>query len=157
MKTLAEHLRVYAGYHQKRFTKLTHFIGVPLAILPILMLLNWVHLLIPGILVTPLSWPAYLALMIYYLRLDWRLALPLLLVFFVLNLIAIQISGFAPNLLGFLWLLGIFVLAWAIQLIGHWVEGRKPALLDNLFQALIAPLFLVAEVAFWCKLRQDLQ
>ena len=37
---------------------------------------------------------------------------------------------------------------WALQLRGHVYEGRKPALVDNLFQIFVAPIFLAAEVFF---------
>jgi uncharacterized membrane protein YGL010W len=38
------------------------------------------------------------------------------------------------------------VLAWGGQFIGHAIEGRKPALLDNLLLTLAAPFFVVLEV-----------
>jgi uncharacterized membrane protein YGL010W len=36
----------------------------------------------------------------------------------------------------------------ALQLWGHVYEGRKPALVDNLFQVFVAPIFLAAGVFF---------
>lgn len=41
-----------------------------------------------------------------------------------------------------------FVCGWALQLWGHVYEGRKPALVDKLFQVFVAPIFLAAEVFF---------
>ena len=41
-----------------------------------------------------------------------------------------------------------FVGGWALQLIGHVFEGKKPALMDNFFQVFIAPIFLMAELFF---------
>jgi uncharacterized membrane protein YGL010W len=41
-----------------------------------------------------------------------------------------------------------FVGGWILQLVGHAFEGRKPALVDNFFQVLIAPIFLMAELFF---------
>ena len=36
----------------------------------------------------------------------------------------------------------IFVLSWILQFIGHYIEGRKPALLDSISQSLLgAPIF----------------
>jgi uncharacterized membrane protein YGL010W len=54
--------------------------------------------------------------------------------------------------------LGVHVSAWILQFIGHGVfEGRAPALLDSLDQALItAPLFVLMEIAFFFGYRQDL-
>ncbi len=41
----------------------------------------------------------------------------------------------------------LFVGGWALQILGHAAfEGRRPALLDNLFQAFIGPMFITAEL-----------
>ena len=54
---------------------------------------------------------------------------------------------------------GLHVVSWAFQFIGHGVfEGRKPALLDNLFQSLfLAPLFVWLHVLFVFGYRVPLQ
>jgi len=41
-----------------------------------------------------------------------------------------------------------FIGGWAMQLLGHRLEGNRPALLDNLRQILVAPMYLTAELAF---------
>ena len=46
------------------------------------------------------------------------------------------------------WGIGLFVVGWAIQFLGHWYEGHKPAFVDDLVGLLIGPLFLVTETAF---------
>jgi uncharacterized membrane protein YGL010W len=50
-----------------------------------------------------------------------------------------------------------FVGGWAFHLVGHAWEGRRPALADNLFQAFIGPMFLMAEVLMALGLKQDLK
>lgn len=57
------------------------------------------------------------------------------------------------------WSSGIFIVAWIAQFIGHGAyEGRSPALLDNLFQALfLAPLFVFLEYLFMFGYRPELQ
>jgi uncharacterized membrane protein YGL010W len=50
-----------------------------------------------------------------------------------------------------------FGIGWVFQLIGHAIEGKKPALLDNFFQVFVAPIFLMAELFFMLGLRQDLK
>lgn len=44
----------------------------------------------------------------------------------------------------------VHILSWIMQFVGHGVyEGRKPALLDNIFQAFyLAPFFVFLEVLF---------
>lgn len=53
----------------------------------------------------------------------------------------------------------IFVLSWIFQFVGHGVfEGRAPALLDNLVQALVmAPFFVFLEILFKFGYRPELQ
>ncbi|PSS03532.1 hypothetical protein BD289DRAFT_478380 [Coniella lustricola] len=54
---------------------------------------------------------------------------------------------------------GIFAVAWILQFVGHGkFEGRAPALLDNLTQALLlAPLFVWLEFLFAFGYRRKLQ
>lgn len=53
----------------------------------------------------------------------------------------------------------IHVAAWILQFIGHGkFEGRAPALMDNLFQAIfLAPLFVWLELLFMLGYRPELQ
>ncbi|KAJ4377384.1 hypothetical protein N0V83_000209 [Neocucurbitaria cava] len=59
--------------------------------------------------------------------------------------------------------IAVHVISWILQFIGHGkYEGRKPALLDNLVQALfLAPLFVWYEVlfklGFYKELRRDVE
>ncbi|KXJ92455.1 hypothetical protein Micbo1qcDRAFT_162741 [Microdochium bolleyi] len=55
--------------------------------------------------------------------------------------------------------IAVHVVAWIAQFIGHGVfEGRAPALLDNLVQAIfLAPLFVWLEVLFKFGYRRELQ
>ena len=57
------------------------------------------------------------------------------------------------------WAAGIHVIGWIAQFIGHGIfEGRAPALLDNLFQAIfLAPLFVWLELLFSLGYREELK
>lgn len=58
------------------------------------------------------------------------------------------------------WYAGVVhVLSWIMQFVGHGVyEGRKPALLDNIFQAFyLAPFFVFLEVLFTLGWNKDLE
>ncbi len=50
----------------------------------------------------------------------------------------------------------LFVVGWALQFLGHHYEGKRPALIDNLFQGFIGPMFLMAEVMVVNGYRRDL-
>ena len=52
--------------------------------------------------------------------------------------------------------IALFVAGWALQFLGHHYEGRRPALLDNIFQAFVGPMFLVAEALVVMGQRGDL-
>lgn len=56
-------------------------------------------------------------------------------------------------------MIGINVVSWLAQFLGHGAfEGRAPALLDNLVQALVlAPFFVWMEVLFCCGYRPELR
>lgn len=57
------------------------------------------------------------------------------------------------------WALGIFVTSWIAQFVGHGIfEGRAPALMDNLIQAIfLAPFFVWMEVLFLLGYRPELK
>jgi uncharacterized membrane protein YGL010W len=44
------------------------------------------------------------------------------------------------------WGVGLFVLGWLIQFVGHYYEGRKPAFADDLVGLLVGPMFVVMEL-----------
>jgi uncharacterized membrane protein YGL010W len=53
----------------------------------------------------------------------------------------------------------VHIVSWLLQFVGHGkFEGRAPALLDNLVQALfLAPFFVWFEVLFWFGYRPELK
>jgi uncharacterized membrane protein YGL010W len=146
VKTLEEQMSFYAAYHQDARNKATHFVGVPLIVFSLLIPLGWLRVDAGGF---PLSAALVvtLILLLYYLALDIPLGLAMSVVF------ALMLWGAEPLSQGSLgvstaWFLVLFVGGWALQLWGHVYEGRKPALVDNLFQVFVAPIFLAAEVLF---------
>ncbi len=86
-------------------------------------------------------------LLLYYLILDIPLGLASCVVFALMLWGADALSQL-PLVASGAWFLLLFVVGWALQLWGHVYEGRKPALVDNLFQVFVAPIFLAAEVFF---------
>ena len=49
-----------------------------------------------------------------------------------------------------------FITGWTLQLLGHRIEKRRPALVDNFMQVFSAPIFLVSELVFHFGLRHSL-
>jgi uncharacterized membrane protein YGL010W len=156
MKPLAEQLASYAAYHADARNKLTHFAGVPLVTFAIFLFLGWLRFApAPEVPFTGATL-FYLVVFLYYLRLDWRIALAQAPVSLLLLWLADVVARwpFADSLVVFL---ATFVGGWVVQLVGHAFEGRRPALADNLLQIFNAPLFLTVEVALLLGLRGDLR
>jgi uncharacterized membrane protein YGL010W len=42
--------------------------------------------------------------------------------------------------------LGLFMIGWVFQFVGHYFEGRKPAFVDDLVGLLVGPMFVVGEL-----------
>ncbi|KTD18804.1 transmembrane protein [Legionella lansingensis] len=148
MKSFIEQAKFYAEYHQKPITFYTHLVGIPLIIFSLMIFLGFFHLIVPGVLDSTLAEIATVVTLIYYLYLNWRLGLVLVPIFIFILWITNFISWAGPTS-GALWTFVIlFVLGWILQLAGHYMEGKRPALLDNLWQALVAPLYLTAELLF---------
>ena len=156
MKTLVDHLAQYGAYHRDPRNILTHFIGIPMIVLAVGILLSRPALFMLGSWnVTPL-WLLIAASAVFYLRLDLRLGLVMALILAVTAALGTWCAAQStPIWLG--WGLGLFVVGWVIQFIGHYYEGKKPAFVDDLTGLIVGPLFLVAEAAFLLGLRRDVQ
>jgi uncharacterized membrane protein YGL010W len=146
MQTLEQQMSIYAAYHQDARNKATHFVGVPMIIFGLFVALGWARVEVGGATLTAAMLLAAVVLVWYFL-LDVPLALAMLAVNALLLYFADMVST-RSIATGVAWFAVFFGGGWVIQLIGHAWEGRKPALVDNLFQIFVAPIFLAAEVFF---------
>jgi uncharacterized membrane protein YGL010W len=156
MSSLKQQLRSYGAYHQDPRNKLTHFFGVPLVMFSLLLFLGWFRFVhAPGLPITGVT-VFFLIVFLYYLRLDWPVAL--LQAPFTLALLwladRVALLPFRESLSV---LLATFLGGWTVQLLGHAIEGKRPALADNLLQVFNAPLFLTTEVLWSLGFRHDLR
>lgn len=155
MKTLTDHLAQYAAYHRDPRNIATHFVGVPMIVLAVTILLSLPAWPLAGVALSPALLLA-LASGVFYLRLDLRFGAFMALVL----ALSLWLAQWFASLSTALWLgagIGLFALGWVIQFIGHYFEGKKPAFVDDLVGLLVGPLFLVAEAAFALGLRRPLQ
>ncbi|MBV8750872.1 MAG: DUF962 domain-containing protein, partial [Candidatus Eremiobacteraeota bacterium] len=143
----------YGAYHRDRRNLICHEIGIPLIVLAIIALLRLIpgeipvlHLTVAGLLLlatimyyivafsklgarragtrtrTWPFWPAYIAsagLMVLYLvagYVTWPLAI------------------------------GLFVVGWVFQFVGHYFEGKSPAFLTNLLHLLVGPVWVASHL-----------
>lgn len=147
-------LASYAAVHRDRRNKATHFIGIPVIVFSLLLVLT-LWRISPGGAVSGALAMGVVAVL-GWIALDIGIGLAMAVVMAPLWLLA---EGLARQLgVAGTWILfaGLFVGGWALQFLGHHYEGRRPALLDNLFQAFIGPMFLVAETLVAVGWRRDL-
>jgi uncharacterized membrane protein YGL010W len=136
----------YAEDHRNPTNVLIHWICVPLILWTAVALL-WV-LPVPALFGRQGLWAGaamFLAIS-FYLRLSRTLGFAMLAVFVVLGLIT---EGLFRVLGGWmlLWLaVGVFVLAWIAQFVGHKIEGKRPSFLTDLAYLLIGPAWIVAKI-----------
>ncbi len=155
MQQLRKLVLDYSAYHRDPRNAFTHFFGVPLVVFSLFIPMGWFRFIHSDL---PLSGATvfYLVTLLWYWRIDRVVAFWVAPSSGVLLYFADQVSRrpFAESLVAFV---GSFVLGWAIQFLGHYFEGRKPALFDNLSQVFNAPLFLVVEMMFMLGFRKDLR
>ncbi|WP_024645096.1 DUF962 domain-containing protein [Pseudomonas syringae] len=155
MKTLVDHLSQYASYHRDSRNIVTHFVGIPLIVLAVAVLLSRPGWNIGGLWCSPAA-VVTLASTVFYLKLDRALGV----VMAMLLTLCIWAGALLAQQTTLVWLsagVGLFVVGWVIQFIGHYYEGRKPAFIDDVTGLIIGPLFVVAELAFLMGLRKPLQ
>ena len=149
MKSIDQWLEEYGESHRNKTNKLIHWICVPsimfsvlgmLAAIPTLSLFNWA----PQHVGVFANWAGVIIILalLFYLRLSFMMFLGMALIsvammFGVREVAKIQL---AP-----LWAicLGIFVVAWIFQFIGHKIEGKKPSFFKDLQFLLIGPAWLL--------------
>jgi uncharacterized membrane protein YGL010W len=155
MRPLTQQLASYAGYHRDRRNIGVHFVGIPMITLAVAVLLSRPSWTVGGLPVSPALLLA-LGAVVFYLQLDWRYGLTMAVIMGLNVWIGAQLASGSTAL----WLgsgLGLFVVGWVFQLVGHVWEGRKPAFLDDLIGLLVGPLFIVAELGFALGLRTDVR
>jgi uncharacterized membrane protein YGL010W len=133
----------YAQYHRDKRNIATHFVGIPLIVFAIGILLA--RFTIGGVTLAWIVWA--LATLWYLTRGNLVLGIATSVVNAVLIALAHPFAG-VPLLPWLAWGIGFFALGWIIQFLGHYYEGRKPAFVDDIVGLLVGPMFVVAEWLF---------
>ena len=158
MKTLTEQLAQYASYHRDRRNIATHFVGIPMIVLALAILLGrpqW-HIAALPLGVSP-ALVLFVCATIYYIVLDVSLGLVMAVVSAVCLIVGIQLAQTSTAI----WAstgAALFIVGWAFQFVGHAAyEHRKPAFADDLIGLVIGPLFVLAEILFGFGWRRALR
>lgn len=158
MKTLTDQLVQYAAYHRDRRNIATHFVGIPMIVVALAVLLSRPASTF-GVLpfaVSP-AWFVFGAATLYYLALDLPLGAAMALISAGCLALGRWISAASTPI----WVVtgvGLFVIGWVFQFVGHAAyEHRKPAFADDLIGLVIGPLFVLAEALFGLGWRPGLR
>ena len=143
MHTLKTYLDEYSESHQNPTNQLIHKICVPAIMFSLLGIFKAFPV--------PMSWPLWL---------DWSLILVVLaLIYYSLfkniRVFAAMLILVIPMMLllellrprFFLLSVGIFIVAWIGQFVGHKIEGKKPSFFKDLFFLLIGPIWTMNSLA----------
>jgi uncharacterized membrane protein YGL010W len=135
---LRAHFADYATFHATPGNQACHYVAVPVIVLTVLALLAQVPLAtVSGFTVT-LAEIVLVLVTVYYLTLDPPLALLMV----AASAVFIWIGRSLPWTVS----LGLFVAAWVLQFVGHYVyEHRSPAFFRNLTHLLVGPLWVLAK------------
>lgn len=155
MRNLIDHLSQYGDYHRDPRNIHTHFVGVPMIMFAVVVLLARAAFAVGGVELNA-AWLAAFAAVAFYLVLDIRYGLAMGALIAAM-LAGAQVLAAQPMGAWLAWGVGLFVVGWVIQFIGHYYEGRKPAFVDDLVGLIIGPLFVVAEWGFALGLRREVQ
>ena len=147
MRLALDLLSQYAEYHRDRRNIVSHFIGVPMIVFALGVLLARPSFVLGGLALTP-AWVVFALAAAWYLsRGNLGLGLAVSAVVGLLLLLAQSVAG--GGVVSWLaWGIGFFVAGWVIQFVGHWYEGKKPAFVDDIVGQLVGPMFVTAEALF---------
>ena len=147
MRPAIDLLSQYAAYHRDRRNIISHFVGVPMIVFAVGVLLAHPAFAFNGVALTP-AWVLFIPVAAWYLTRGNLL-------------LGVAVSGVVGGLLllaqrladgsltaWFTWGVGVFLVGWLIQFVGHWYEGKKPAFVDDIIGLLVGPLFVTAEAMF---------
>jgi uncharacterized membrane protein YGL010W len=135
---LRAHFADYAAFHGTPGNKACHYVAVPLIVLTVFALLARVPLLTVGGFTVTLAEVLIVLATAYYLTLDKALAVMML----AASILCAWMGRAIPPMVA----LAVFVAAWVLQFIGHYVyEHRSPAFFRNVAHLLVGPLWVLAK------------
>ncbi|MEI7445540.1 MAG: Mpo1-like protein [Burkholderiales bacterium] len=156
MKTLTDQLAGYAAYHRDRRNIATHLVGIPAIVFAVVVLLSRPVLAWVGpVPVTP-ALVASIVACAWWWSLDRPLGVAMAVATAAMLALAAKLAA-GPTAAWLGWGIGLFVVGWIVQFVGHAFEGRKPAFMDDVVGLAVGPLFVAAEIAFLLGLRVGLR
>lgn len=148
MRSAPDLLSQYATCHRDRRNIASHFIGIPMIVFAVGMLLARPVFVLWGVTLSP-AWIAFALATLWYLsRGIPSLGVAVSAAVGLLLLLAERVATGITLASLLAWGFGFFVVGWVIQFVGHWYEGKKPAFVDDILGLLVGPMFVTAEAMF---------
>jgi uncharacterized membrane protein YGL010W len=149
-------LAVYAEYHRDERNCLTHILGIPILFLAAVLPFSLWPLTAIGV-QTSLATVMVIPALVVWMLFDFWIGLAIIGLVIPVLLAADAISNHVSAAGVWIIALGLFVIGWTLQIVGHAVfERRRPALIDNPLHMLIGPMFVVAKLCVALGFRLDL-
>jgi uncharacterized membrane protein YGL010W len=149
-------LATYASYHRDGRNRATHFVGIPAIVFSLLVPLSLWRFQLLG-LDASAAWVLAVLALAGWIALDVAIGLAMAVMIVPMLILAEWIATRQGATAAWMVFMLCFVGGWIFQIVGHVWEGRRPALVDNLFQAFIGPMFIMAEVLMALGLKQELK
>ena len=125
-------LAKYAESHRNPVNELIHFVCIPAIVFSLLGILWALHPVVALAVVA--------GALVYYGRLSRPFALGMA----AMSAVMLGLLSMLPEGTVLVTSIGVFVLAWIGQFIGHHIEGKKPSFFDDLRFLLIGPQFVLS-------------
>ena len=149
-------LAFYARYHRDPRNCLTHYLGIPMLFLAAILPLQASRIAI-GSFHVPLAMVLIAPAVAGWMALDLGVGSALLVLLCPLFAAAELVVQAGGPLTTWSAAAALFLVGWSFQFLGHAAfERRRPAFVDDLSQALIGPMFIVAKMLVKLGLRRDL-
>lgn len=152
----AQQLASYAIYHRDPRNRATHLIGIPAIMFSILVVLALARFRLFGLDLSCAVVAAVLGI-VGWVALDRVIGVAMIVATVPMLVVAEWLAASFSAATVWIVFAVFFVGGWIFQLVGHVWEGRRPALVDNLFQAFVGPMFIMAEVLMALGLKRDLK
>jgi uncharacterized membrane protein YGL010W len=147
MRSATDLLSRYAQYHRDERNIASHFVGVPMIVFAIGVLLARPAFSLNGIALSP-AWIAFAFAAGWYLTRGGLVLGAAVSACVGVLILAAERLAYVGIGAWLAWGVSLFAVGWLIQFVGHWYEGKKPAFVDDVIGLLVGPMFVTAEAMF---------
>lgn len=153
MRKIDSLLNEYGKSHQTKFNKSVHYFCVPAIFFSLIGIFSMIPTgnifqdIVPNSLLPFIHFGTLIILIgsLYYLKLSFKLFVSMI-IFSIIVLIGIQQIQLITIIPFWASMVGLFIIAWIIQLIGHNHEGKKPSFIKDIQFLMIGPAWTISHI-----------